>query len=415
MPFDDEQRNSQLGPEMNVKRGSVGIVGGGLVGLATALRLAERWPDASIVLVEKEPHIGMHQSGHNSNVLHSGIYYRPGSHKARLCRAGKRAMEAFCDAESVPIKAVGKLIVATSEDEFSRLDDLYERGQANGVDCRRVTSSEARALEPRVHTLRALWVPETSIVDYTSVMAMMAERLQAMGHEIRTGTRVTAISEYDHGVRLTTSNATLGCDLAVNCAGLQSDVVARMAGVDPGLRIVGFRGEYHSLNGPLRDSISHLVYPVADPRFPFLGVHLTPTIDGDVLCGPNAVLALAREGYGWGVIDPLYLARTLTYSGVIRLAWRYWRMGLGEVWRSWSKRAFTTALQRMLPDVTPQDLSPDGSGVRAQAMGRDGRLVDDFAFRESARMVHLVNAPSPAATAAFAIADVVVDRLEVRM
>jgi L-2-hydroxyglutarate oxidase len=397
---------------MNVRQGRIGIVGGGLVGLATALRLADRWPRARITLLEKESQLGLHQSGRNSNVLHSGIYYRPGSHKAHLCRAGRLAMERFCRAESIPFKAVGKLIVATSEDELLGLDGLLRRGKANGVECQMISAEEARQLEPRVQAVRALWVPETGIVDYTQVMAKIADRLRAMGHEVRLEARVTAISEDDQSVSLATSTDTLVCDLAVNCGGLQSDQLARMAGVDPGLRIVGFRGEYRALHGPVKETIRHLVYPVPDVRFPFLGVHLTPTLSGDVLCGPNAVLALAREGYGWGQVDLRYLASTLAYPGLIRLGWRHWRMGMGEVWRSWNVRAFTAALRRMLPDVCAEDLTPDGSGVRAQALGRDGLLVDDFAFRETARMVHLVNAPSPAATAAFAIGDAVVDRLE---
>jgi len=397
---------------MSTERKRVGIIGGGLVGLATALRLAERWPESQVTLLEKEPGIGRHQSGHNSNVIHSGIYYRPGSRKAELCREGKRALLAFCAEEDVPVKRVGKLIVATSDDERSGLHDLLQRGQANGVECRLMASEEAEALEPRVHAVEALWVPETSIVDYGLVMAKMADRLRASGHNLLVGEPVIDIQRAEAEVVITTPDADLSFDLAVNCAGLHSDRVARMAGAAPGLRIVGFRGEYLSLGSPLKDSISHLVYPVPDPRFPFLGVHLTPSVDGRVLCGPNAVLALAREGYGWGDIDPAYLMRTLLYLGMIRLAWRHWRMGLGEVWRSWNRRAFAAALRRMLPDVQPQDLTPDGAGVRAQALLRDGRLMDDFAFRESRRMVHLVNAPSPAATACFAIADAVVDRLD---
>lgn len=397
---------------MSSEHKTVGIIGGGLVGLATALRLAERWPDSRISLLEKEPEIGLHQSGRNSNVIHSGIYYHPGSLKAGLCRAGKQALVAFCDEENVPIQRIGKLIVATSEDERPGLEDLRRRGGANGVECRMMSADEAKALEPRVHAVQALWVPETSIVDYRVVMARMAERLREAGHDIVTSAPVIDIQRGDAHVLLSTPEASLSFDLAVNCAGLQSGKVARMAGAAPGLRIVGFRGEYLSLASPLKESISHLVYPVPDPRFPFLGVHLTPSVDGRVLCGPNAVLALAREGYSWGVIDPWYLVKTLVYPGMIRLAWRHWRMGLGEVWRSWNKRAFASALCRMLPDVRPQDLGADGAGVRAQAMLRDGRLMDDFAFQETWRMVHLVNAPSPAATACFAIGDAVVNRLE---
>ncbi len=397
---------------MSIGREQVGIIGGGLVGLGTALRLAERWPGCRITVLEKEPEIGRHQSGRNSNVIHSGIYYRPGSQKASLCRAGRRALETLCAEESIPVQRVGKLVVATSDAERSGLTELDGRGRANGVDCRLVSGAEAAELEPQVRAVQALWVPETSIVDYRLVMAKMADRLRSAGHEISAGEPVMQIHHDSQGVVLTTPRAAHSFDLAVNCAGLQSDVIARMAGAEPDVRIVGFRGEYLALSGPLKDSIRHLVYPVPDPRFPFLGVHLTPTVDGRVLCGPNAVLALAREGYGWGVIDPAYLARTLTYPGMIRLAWRHWRMGLGEVWRSCNKRAFAASLRQMLPRVQQADLAPDGAGVRAQALLRDGRLMDDFAFRETERMVHLVNAPSPAATACLAIGDVVVDRLE---
>jgi L-2-hydroxyglutarate oxidase len=401
-----------MGVGMNLRQERIGIIGAGLVGLATGLRLAERRPEVHIRLFEKESEVGLHQSGHNSNVLHSGVYYRPGSQKARLCRAGKRAMESFCERESIPVKRIGKLIVATSGAELPRLDDLRQRAQANGVTSQLISAEEARELEPRVHAVRALWVPETSVLDYRQVMARMADRLREKGHEIRTGAPIEHIHATATGIEIAGPSGSQIFDLAVNCAGLQSDIVARMAGATPGLRIVGFRGEYLDLKGPLMESIHHLVYPVPDPRFPFLGVHLTPTVDGEVLCGPNAVLALAREGYSWRAIDPGYLARTLTYPGMIRLALRYWRMGLAESWRSLNKRAFTAALRRMLPEVQPEDLTPDGAGVRAQAMLRDGRLMDDFAFSETQRMVHLVNAPSPAATACFAIGDVVVDRLE---
>ncbi len=377
--------------------------------------MSERRPDARVCVFEKEPGLGAHQSGHNSGVIYSGIYYKPGSLKAALCRNGKQALERFCRDEAVEARSVGKLIVATSAAELPALEDLFQRGLANGVDCQMIDSDEARRLEPRVGCVQAIWVPETGIVSYPQVLERMARRLIDRGHELRTGMAVTGVAEGAGQVELATSGGARKFEAVVNCAGLHSDQIARLAGLRPSLRIVGFRGEYLALSGPLREQVHHLVYPVPDPRFPFLGVHLTPTLDGQILCGPNAVLALAREGYAWRSVDPVYTVRTLLYPGMLRLAWRYGRMGLGEVWRSLNKGAFANALARMLPGVRAQDLLPATAGVRAQALAPDGTLVDDFVFLETDRTVHLVNAPSPAATACLAIGDAVVDRLEARL
>jgi L-2-hydroxyglutarate oxidase len=393
----------------------IGVIGGGLVGLATALRLSERRPEVQICLLEKEPSVGTHQSGRNSGVIHSGIYYRPGSLKASLCRSGKRALEAFCLEHSIQVRPVGKLIVATDNAEVPALLDLHQRGLANGVQCRLMGTEEAREVEPAVRSVQAIWVPETSIVSYPQVMDRMVSRLLAGGHVLRTGEQVTGLAERADRVDLSTSKGSLSFDAVINCAGLHADRIARMAGLAPELRLVSFRGEYHSLAGPLRDQIHHLVYPVPDPRFPFLGVHLTPTMDDRVLAGPNAVLCLAREGYRWRDVELAYLVRTLLYPGTIRMARRYRRTGAGEMWRSLNKRAYARALARMLPGVRSGDLGGAAPGVRAQALTSNGDLMDDFVILETARMVHLVNAPSPAATACLAIGNAVVDRLETRL
>ena len=393
---------------------SVAIVGAGIVGLATALRLSLRFPGAKISLFEKENRVAAHQSGRNSGVLHSGIYYAPGSFKAVLCRSGKLAMERFCDEAGIPHAHPGKLIVATQADQLGRLEALFERGQANGIACRKVSPGEARQLEPEVESAGGLLVPETGIVDYVAVCQAMARRLQDAGHTLHVNTGVARIVETARAARVESSIGAREFDWCVNCAGLHSDEVSRASGARPGVRIVAFRGEYFELVPPRSRRISHLVYPVPDPRFPFLGVHLTPTIDGRILCGPNAVMAFAKEGYRWGDIELSYLAGTLTYGGFLRLAVRYWKTGLGEIARSLSKPRFTSALRAMLPEVSSRELSAAPAGVRAQALGPKGAMLDDFAFKETERSVHVVNAPSPAATASLAIADHIVDRLAAR-
>jgi L-2-hydroxyglutarate oxidase len=385
-----------------VARWDVVVVGGGIVGTATALALAER--GRSVAVLEGEARLAAHQSGHNSGVVHSGLYYRPGSLKAENCVAGREAMYRFCAEHDIPHERCGKLVVATAEDELPALAELERRGHANGLaGVRRLGRDEMREREPEVAGLAGLLVPETGIVDYARVTAAIAERVRAAGGEIRTGARLLACRHEPDGLAADTTAGAVHARLLVNCAGLQSDRVARLCGVDPGLAIVPVRGEYWALAPARRHLVRHLVYPVPDPAFPFLGVHFTRTIGGAVEAGPNAVLALRREGYRWTDVSPRDLAALAGYPGFWRMARRHWRTGLGEVHRSLSKHAFVAALRRLVPALRPDDLVPAGAGVRAQAVLPDGRLLDDFRIVEGAQSVHMLNAPSPAATASLAI------------
>jgi L-2-hydroxyglutarate oxidase LhgO len=382
----------------------VAIVGGGIVALATARALAERAPRARLLILEKEGRLGAHQTGHNSGVIHSGIYYRPGSYKARLCVEGARLMVQFCQAHGIRMERCGKVIVATREEELPRLAALHERGVANGVpDLALIGPERVRELEPHAAALRAIHSPNTGIVDFSEVATALARDLQARGVRIETGARVTAIARTGDGLELGTPHLAFRARRLINCAGLYSDEVARMAGAVPGVRIVPFRGEYYFLRPERRHLVRGLIYPVPDPEFPFLGVHFTRTVHGDVEAGPNAVLAFAREGYTFGRVVPRELLGTLAYRGFWAMARRYWRTGVYEMYRSLSKAAFVRALQRLVPDLRPEDVTPGGAGVRAQAVSPDGTLVDDFRILESADAIHVLNAPSPAATASLAI------------
>ncbi len=399
---------------MGSGRAEIAIVGGGIVGLATAWRLTRRRPDARVVVLEKERDVALHQTGHNSGVLHSGIYYRPGSLKARNCREGKRAMEAFCEQEQLPFERCGKVIVAVEPAEQAALERILERGRANGVRCEPIDAARLRELEPHAAGLRAIHVPETGIVDFGQVARRLAHRVREAGGTILTGARVEGIEERADGVIVRSTAGEVAARWLVNCAGLHSDRVARLAGRRPAVRIVPFRGEYWELIPAARGLCRNLIYPVPDPGFPFLGVHFTRMIGGGVECGPNAVPALAREGYRKSVIRPGDLLESLAYPGFLRLAARHWRTGAGEVWRSFSRRAFVAALRRLVPEVRAEHLAPAPAGVRAQALARDGTLVDDFLFDETARAVHVLNAPSPGATAALAIGERIVERLLTR-
>ena len=391
------------------------VIGGGILGLATARALRERFPGASIAVLERERAWAAHQTGHNSGVIHSGIYYAPGSLKARLCRAGNASMVAFCRAEGVPVEVCGKLIVATDASELPRLDALLERGLANGLAPRRADPGEVRELEPHIRALAAIHVPSTGIVDYREVCAALVRQLHAAGVELRLGSGVNRMERAGNasaaGHALETDAGEFRAGWVVNCAGAQSDRLARAAGADPGARIVPFRGEYHELVEGRRDLVRGLVYPVPDPALPFLGVHLTRMIDGSVHVGPNAVPAGSRDGYTWSAVSARDLAATATWPGWWRLARRYWRTGGQEIWRSLSKRALLAEVRRLLPEVDAEDLVPAGAGVRAQALARDGRLVDDFLIVESERATHVCNAPSPAATASLEIAGHIAGRL----
>jgi L-2-hydroxyglutarate oxidase len=385
-------------------RYDVVIVGGGIVGLATALRLGEARPGLRVAILEKEAELATHQSGHNSGVLHAGLYYAPGSLKARLCREGKAALEAFAEAHAIPFERCGKLVVALDETELERLAALRERAVANGVPgLEEVGQERIGELEPHAAGIRGLWSPETGIIDFRRVALAMADDLRGQGVTILTGREVTGIDERGDEVVVTTPGGELRAGLVVACAGLQADRVAALSGARDGPRIVPFRGDYYTLTTDARGLVRGLIYPVPDPRFPFLGVHFTKRIDGEVWAGPNAVLAFAREGYRRRDIRPLELLSTLTVRGFLRLASRYLRTGLGEMVRDWWKPAFVRELQRYLPEIRADQLVFGPSGVRAQALARDGTLVDDFVLGGGARILHVRNAPSPAATSSLAI------------
>ncbi|MEM9186878.1 MAG: L-2-hydroxyglutarate oxidase [Planctomycetota bacterium] len=387
------------------------VIGGGIVGVATAYQATLRRPGLSVAVLEKEPRLATHQTGRNSGVLHSGIYYRPGSLKARLCVEGKRRLEAFCDEQGVRYERCGKVIVAVDDAQRGALDEIERRGAANGVGCERIGPERLREIEPHAAGVEALHVPSTGIVDYAAVTEQLAALVENAGGEIATSTRVLGLRGDGGRVRVATTAGEFDAREAVNCAGLQSDRVAAMTGGRPAARIVPFRGEYYKLRGDARRVVRNLIYPTPDPRFPFLGVHFTRMIDGAVECGPNAVLALAREGYNKAAINPRDLAASLGYGGFLRLAAKHWRMGAGEAWRSVSKRAFVRALQRLAPDIRAEDLEPAPAGIRAQAVAPDGGLVDDFLIERSGRVLNVVNAPSPAATASLVIGETIADRL----
>ncbi|HAA60627.1 MAG TPA: L-2-hydroxyglutarate oxidase, partial [Planctomycetaceae bacterium] len=370
------------------------IAGGGIVGLATAYRFLERYPDRRVVILEKEHDVAEHQTGHNSGVLHSGIYYKPGSLKAQNCRAGKLAMETFCKEYGIAFERCGKVIVAVDENEFPALERIFDRGQASGVQCEMIGAERLGELEPHAAGLRAIHVPEAGIVDYREVCRKLAELISQRGAEIRFGHRVCAIRQSDREVVVETTGGEVAGDLLVNCTGLHCDRVTRMGGVRPDAKIVPFRGEYYELTSEATHLCRNLIYPTPDPKFPFLGVHFTRMIHGGVECGPNAVLAFAREGYRKRDINLRDLCESLTYMGFLRMASRHWRTGMGEMWRSFSKQAFVKALSRLLPAIRAEHLVAAPAGVRAQALSPDGTLVDDFLVQPNARIVNVGNAPS---------------------
>ncbi|HEY9233346.1 MAG TPA: L-2-hydroxyglutarate oxidase [Blastocatellia bacterium] len=387
------------------------VIGGGIVGLATAYRLTEQHPQRSAIVLEKESHVAAHQSGHNSGVLHSGIYYKPGSLKAATCRAGKRAMQAFCEREGIPFDLCGKVIVAVDESELPRLQALYERGRANQVRCEIINRERLQELEPHAEGLRAIHVPEAGITDYRAVCERLAARLGERGGKVQCGARVTGLKIKPTEIVAETTLGSFAAGVAVNCAGLHADRVARLAGIAPPLKIVPFRGEYYKLTREAESLCRALIYPVPDPRFPFLGVHFTRMIGGGVECGPNAVLALAREGYRKRDLRAGDLFEALTYTGFLKLARRHWRMGAQEMWRSLNKSAFVRSLARLVPEIREHHLLPAPAGVRAQAIDAAGAMVDDFAVAAQPRLVNVLNAPSPAATAALAIGDLIIEKL----
>jgi L-2-hydroxyglutarate oxidase len=387
------------------------VIGGGIVGLSTALYLLRRRPDAGVAVLEKETALGVHQTGHNSGVIHAGIYYAPGSLKARLCRAGERATKEFCAEHGIPFRTLGKLVVATSDVEVRRLRDLRGRAEANGVAVEPVDAARLREMEPHVSGLEALLVPATGVVDFRLVALAMAEDIRKAGGEIHTGVAVTGIEEGANVVRVHTSRGAYRGRRLVACAGLQADRVVRMGGLTPDFRIVPFRGEYYELPPERAGLVNHLIYPVPDPELPFLGVHLSPTIDGRITVGPNAVLGWAREGYRKGSLSWRDVSDYVRFPGFWRFARANLRAGARETLNSLVKRGYLAQCRAYCPELRLADLLPHEAGIRAQAILTDGTPVHDFLFRQTPRQLHVANAPSPAATSAMPIGELIAERV----
>ena len=398
-----------------MERADVVIVGGGIVGLATARAVVCSHPEQSVVVLEKETAVGAHQSGHNSGVIHAGVYYQPGSEKARLCGAGRRSMVEYCREHGIDHEVGGKVVVAHDDAERARLVELRRRCTANGVRTEMLGAGQLRELEPHVAGIEALHVLDTGIVDYGDVCRALAGEIERAGASIRLGTAVASGSESASAIVVETTAGAIAATRVVTCAGLHADEVASAISGPAGagdMRVIAFRGEYRELAPGRTHLVRGLVYPVPDPQFPFLGVHLTRGIHGDVHVGPNAVLAFAREGYEWRRVDWRDMRQTFAFSGFRRFARRHWRFGIDEMTRSLSRRRFAASVRRLLPEIDRRDLVPAPSGVRAQAIGADGELVDDFAIRTVGRAVHVLNAPSPAATASLEIGKSIARRLD---
>ena len=390
------------------------IVGGGIVGLSTGMALYKRYPNAKIVILDKENQVAKHQTGHNSGVIHSGIYYKPGSFKARFARKGSQSMTEFCRKYDIEHDICGKVIVATKDAELPLLDNLYRRGLENELKIRKITINELREKEPHVNGKGAILIPMAGIVNYKQVSEKFAEIIQLKGGEIRLESEVKAIVETSEGVVIDTSSQTIHARLMINCAGLQSDRIAKLTGYKIDMKIVPFRGEYYKLKPEKRYLVKDLIYPVPNPNFPFLGVHFTRMIDGEVDAGPNAVLSFKREGYRKIDFNLKDFSEVMGYGGFWKLASKYMKEGMGEIVRSFSKKKFVSSLQELIPEVQEEDLVIGPSGVRAQALRSDGSLVDDFEIIIGKKSVHVCNAPSPAATAAIEIGNAVVDRIPVQ-
>lgn len=391
----------------------IAVIGGGIVGLSFAMQASEKWPHLRLLILEKEDGVARHQTGHNSGVIHAGIYYKPGSLKAKLCVQGAREMVEFCQRNAIPYQICGKLIVATTPEESAHLDELRQRGEVNGLVGLRLLEREAmREIEPHAGGLRALQVPMTGITDYVQVAAKYAELATNNGAELKTGAGVIGFRKSASDTVIQTRTGDFTARYVVNCAGLYSDQIARLAGHQPDLAIIPFRGEYYDLAQERQALVRGLIYPVPDPKYPFLGVHFTRRIHGTVDAGPNAVLALRREGYRRTDFDLAEAMVTLSYGGFRALARKHWKHGLSEIRRSLSKRLFVRSLQRLVPEVRNEDMTPGGSGVRAQAVGPEGNMVDDFRFVPSGRFLHVLNVPSPAATASLPIGREIVKMVE---
>lgn len=390
----------------------VAIIGAGIVGLATALKLVRDY-NVSVVVLEAEQEIAAHQTGHNSGVIHSGLYYKPGSLKAKNCVAGREAMYNFCEENNIAHDRCGKIVVATNPSEIPALNMLEERGHANGLSgMRRLKPDELREYEPHVNGIDGLWVPQTGIVDYKDVAREYVDIIKNNDGEILTNSKVVGFSDDPQGITLTTTNGEITTKNLINCAGLRSDKIAKLCGVNPGLQIIPFRGEYYEVVPTKEYLVKNLIYPVPDVRFPFLGVHFTRMIHGGVEAGPNAVLALKREGYRKSDISIPDMFTYGTFVGFWRMAFKYWKMSISETYRSFSKAAFVKALQRLIPDLQMEDVHPAGSGVRAQALTPNGKLVDDFQIVEKSHQIHVLNAPSPAATASLSIGETIASMAE---
>jgi (S)-2-hydroxyglutarate dehydrogenase len=386
------------------------IAGGGIVGLATALKLQEKDSQARILVIEKEAQVAQHQTGNNSGVIHSGLYYKPGSLKATNCINGYRLLVEFAERHQIPYELCGKIVVATEERELPLLQNLYDRGTANGLQNLKIMGTEElREHEPHVAGLKGIFVPQTGIIDYGKVAEKYAEVLKEGGAEIHLREKIIGLKSQPNGMEVVTDKATYQAALFINCAGLYSDKLAHMAGSNPGVKIVPFRGEYYKLSAEKEYLVKHLIYPVPDPNFPFLGVHFTRMMKGGVEAGPNAVLAFRREGYSKSQIHLGELAESLAWPGFQKVALKYWKTGFGEMYRSFSKAAFTKALQKLLPEIQESDLVAGGAGVRAQACDRTGGLIDDFLIVEGPHAIHVCNAPSPAATSSLSIGNTVSD------
>ena len=394
-------------------RADICIIGGGIVGLATAYRFSKKFPEKTIFLIEKEKRLAAHQTGRNSGVLHSGIYYKPGSLKAKNCRLGKKAMERFCGEHGIDYELCGKVIVATNKDECDRLRAILERGQANGINCDIISQEQLREVEPHAAGMEAIHVPECGIVNYEQVCQKMGELLiKSSPHQILLNQKVLEIESSKDGLVVETNELSIRCQKLINCAGLHSDRLTKLGGQTPEAKIIPFKGEYYFLSKDAEKLCNHLIYPVPDPKFPFLGVHFTRMIEGGVECGPNAVLAFGREAYDKWNVSPGDLFDSITYPGFQIMAMKHWRMGCGEMWRSFSKQAFVRALQKLVPEIQVGHLSIAPPGIRAQAVGKSGALVDDFLIQNNDRIVNVCNAPSPAATASLNIAEEIITSLK---
>ena len=394
----------------------VGIIGGGIVGLATAYQLGQKFPKLSVAVIEKESSLAKHQTGHNSGVLHTGIYYKPGSLKAINCRNGKQAMEQFCKEQGIDHELCGKIIVALNDEEVPRMQNIFQRGQENGVNCKIISREEMLEIEPHVAGVQAIHVPECGIVNYKQVCLRLGEIIEEKDeNKIFLGHQVTKIRNLATNLVIETDKQQIECKHLINCAGLHSDKLTKLGGQKPPAKIIPFKGEYFELKEDAKHLCKNLIYPVPDPAFPFLGVHFTRMIDGTVECGPNAVLAFGREAYGKFDLNIKDLLESITYPGFQRMAIKHWKMGWGEMWRSYNKGAFVKALRRLIPEIEAKDLSPAPAGIRAQAVSPGGALVDDFLIENNDRIINVCNAPSPAATASLNIGSTIMAQIEARI